>query len=184
MIRSRACCEEWIDQAVRERRDLKESPCMTVSHCAEPLPLPTPLAALGTLRARGLRISETRRLIVEALFTAEGPVSADALARSVGADVASVYRNLDALEAAGIARHVHVGHAAGRYVRVGDAATEYVACERCGRFEAIEPARLDGIRDLLERELGYEIRFSHFPAVGTCPSCRSTPAMEDHHAHS
>ena len=84
---------------------------MSYSHCAERLPLPTPTAALGTLRARGLRISTARRQVVDALFAAEGPVSAEALARSTGADLASVYRNLDALEQAGIAHHVHVGHA-------------------------------------------------------------------------
>ena len=53
---------------------------MSYSHCAERLPLPSPTAALGTLRARGLRISTTRRHLVDALFAAEGPVSAEALA--------------------------------------------------------------------------------------------------------
>ena len=94
---------------------------MSYSHCAERLPLPTPTAALGTLRARGLRISTARRQVVDALFAAEGPVSAEALARSTRRDLASVYRNLDALEQAGIAHHVHVGHAAGRYVLSGRA---------------------------------------------------------------
>jgi Fur family ferric uptake transcriptional regulator len=156
---------------------------MTVSHCAEPLPLPTPIAALGTLRARGLRISETRRQVVDALFAADAPVSADELGRRVGADPASVYRNLDALEAAGIVRHVHVGHAAGRYVLSGRHEGGYAACERCGRFEAIDPQELAPVRELLEAALGYEIRFGHFPVVGICPSCRSTPTQEDHHAH-
>ena len=158
---------------------------MTVSHLAEPLPLPTPLAALGTLRARGLRISETRRLVVDALFAADAPVSADGLARAVGADPGSIYRNLEALEAAGVVRHIHVGHAAGRYVLSDRHEGGYAACERCGRFEPVDPERLGAVRALLEDALGYEVRFSHFPIVGICPTCRSRPTQEeDHHAHS
>ena len=174
MIRSRVRCEEWIDQAVRERRDLKESPRMSYSHCAERLPLPTPTAALGTLRARGLRISAARRQVVDALFAAEGPVSAEALARSTKADLASVYRNLDALEQAGIAHHVHVGHAAGRYVLSGRDAGGYAACERCGRHVPLEPADLAGLRATVHELTGFACDFSHFPLVGTCPDCEAT----------
>ena len=141
---------------------------MSYSHCAERLPLPSPTAALGTLRARGLRISTTRRQLVDALFAAEGPVSAEALARSAKADLASVYRNLDALEQAGIAHHVHVGHSAGRYVLSGRHAGGYAACERCGRHVAVDLAEL---RARVEELTGFACDFTHFPLVGTCPEC-------------
>ncbi len=144
---------------------------MSFSHCAERLPLPTPAAALGTLRARGLRISATRRRVVDALFAAEAPVSAEALAGSTGADLASVYRNLDALEQAGIAHHVHVGHAAGRYVLSGRHAGGYAACERCGRHVAVREDDLDGLRATVRELTGFACDFSHFPLVGACPDC-------------
>jgi Fur family ferric uptake transcriptional regulator len=168
VIRSRGHCEDIHDQAVRERRDLKESPRMSYSHCAEPLPLPTPMAALGTLRARGLRISATRRLVVDALFDATEPMTAETIARATGADVASVYRNLDALEEAGIARHVHVGHAAGRYVLAGRHQGGYAACERCGRHESFDPA---GLRHQVRELTGFDCDFAHFPLVGICAEC-------------
>jgi Fur family transcriptional regulator, ferric uptake regulator len=142
---------------------------MSFSPCAEPLPLPTPIAALGTLRARGLRISATRRQVVDALFAAEGPVTAEELARAAGADLASVYRNLEALEAAGIARHVHVGHAAGRYVLSGRHSGGYAACERCGRHVAIDATAL---REHVKAVTGFTCDFAHFPLVGACPGCR------------
>jgi Fur family transcriptional regulator, ferric uptake regulator len=144
---------------------------MSFSPCAEPLPLPTPIAALGTLRARGLRISATRRQVVDALFAAEGPVTAEELARSARADLASVYRNLEALEAAGIARHVHLGHAAGRYVLSGRHDGGYAACERCGRHVAIEAAAL---REHVRAATGFTCDFAHFPLVGACPDCEET----------
>ena len=48
---------------------------------------------------------------------------------------------------------------------------EFVTCERCGAFQAVEPGRLDAARALIERELGYRARFSHFPIVGICATC-------------
>ena len=144
---------------------------MSFSPCAERLPLSTPTAALGTLRARGLRISTTRRQVVDALFAADGPLSAETLARRTGADVASVYRNLDALEQAGIAHHVHVGHAAGRYLLSGRHAGGYAACERCGRHVALPDADLAGLRESVRELTGFACDFSHFPLVGACPDC-------------
>lgn len=147
---------------------------MSFSHCAEPVAVPNPTAALGSLRARGLRISTTRRLVVDALFDAEAPVTAEAIARTAGADLASVYRNLDALEAAGIARHVHVGHAAGRYVLSGRHEGGYAACDRCGRHVALDPAELARLRDEVRAVCGFACDFAHFPLVGACPDCEAS----------
>jgi Fe2+ or Zn2+ uptake regulation protein len=147
---------------------------MSYSHCAEPLPVPSPSAALGTLRARGLRISATRRLVVDALFEAHEPLSAEAIASAAKADLASVYRNLDALEAAGLARHVHVGHAAGRYVLSGRHAGGYAACERCGRHVALGHAARQELHDRVRALTGFACDFAHFPLVGTCPDCEAS----------
>jgi len=55
------------------------------------------------VRACGLRLSASRRLVLEALFAAAGPVSAEAIADGLAgrlppADLASTYRNLETLE--------------------------------------------------------------------------------------
>ena len=50
-------------------------------------------AAVAAMRERGLRMSTARRLILEDLFAADGPVSAEYVARRLHLDVASVYRN-------------------------------------------------------------------------------------------
>jgi Fur family ferric uptake transcriptional regulator len=147
---------------------------VTVAHLTPPLPAPSLAAALGAVRARGLRISTARRLVLEALYEAPGPVSAEMLADRLPAlDVASVYRNLDVLEELGLVRHVHLGHGPGLYSLVVPGDVEFVTCERCGAFEAVPPARLDAVRELIEEELGYRSRFTHFPIVGVCAGCRS-----------
>lgn len=149
---------------------------MSVAHDVPTLRAPSLGAALGQLRARGMRVSAARRQILEALYAADGPLSAEALAVA-DLDVASVYRNLAVLEELGLVRHVHVGHGPGLY---SVAPTGFAACERCGAFLALEPDRLAPVRALIERELGYVARFTHFPIVGICPTCKES----SQHAHS
>jgi Fur family ferric uptake transcriptional regulator len=36
---------------------------------------------------------------------------------------------------------------------------------------AVEPERLDSLRDLIRAEFGYEAAFSHFPVAGRCRDC-------------
>src|ERR1035441_8535847 len=72
-------------------------------------------AALAAVRRYGLRLSAARRVVLAALYAADGPLSAEQIAAGVGgrvptSDVASVYRNLETLEPLGIVRPVHLGH--------------------------------------------------------------------------
>ena len=141
-----------------------------------PLQFSSPETVLNALRGRGHRISTARRLVVEALFAADGPVSAEQIAsgfdgRLPRLDLASVYRNLETLEEVGAVRHFHVGHGPGRYVVTGAGAHEYLACERCGAIAEARPRDLDDVRDEVRKRFGYEVRFSHYPLIGLCGEC-------------
>ena len=132
--------------------------------------------AMALMRERGLRVSAARRLVLEALLAADGPMSAEQIAEGIGgrvpsSDLASVYRNLQALEDAGLVRHVHLGHGPGLHALAVSGELEYLTCERCGDYRAVAPAELDAVRDLVDRRFGYRARFTHFPIVGLCRSC-------------
>jgi Fur family transcriptional regulator, ferric uptake regulator len=130
---------------------------------------------LGILRAHGLRVSTARRLLVDFLFEASGPVSAQQIAiglERTPLDLASVYRNLEKLEAIGIVRHFHAGHGPGRYVLNRGRAAEYLTCDRCGAIREIDRRDLDPVREAVQERFGYEVGFTHFPMVGVCPRCR------------
>lgn len=136
---------------------------------------PTLEAAVSALRQRGLRVSSARRLVLQSLYGAEGPVSAEAIAGGLDgrlpvSDLASVYRNLETLEALGLVRHFHLGHGAGRYAPAGEE-REYLLCESCQRLKGVKPSDLDGIRALIRQQHGFHARFSHFPIAGLCPEC-------------
>jgi Fur family ferric uptake transcriptional regulator len=131
-------------------------------------------SVLRLLRSRGLRISTARRLIVNFLFEAGGPVSAQQIAIGLGPtplDLASVYRNLEKLEEIGVVRHFHAGHGPGRYVLRRGKAHEYLTCDRCGAIEEVETTELDPLRESVRNRFGYRVRFTHFPMVGICPRC-------------
>lgn len=149
---------------------------MTSAPDVEPLSFDDLAGAVDALRKRGLRLSTSRRLVLEALFAADAPVSAEQLAEQRGLDLASVYRNLETLERLGLARHVHFGHGPGLYVLVGRGEREYLFCERCRTPRAVEPEELDGVRDQIKHRFGHEARFTHFAIFGTCAECaRSSP---------
>ena len=133
-------------------------------------------SALQTVRDHGLRASAARRLVLQALFAADGPMSADQIAGGIGdrvprSDLTSVYRNLETLQEVGLVSHVHLGHGPGLYALNLDGEREWLTCERCGDFRAVDPARLDGVRDAIQAAFGYRASFAHFPVVGLCESC-------------
>lgn len=144
---------------------------MTSSPQAPTVRFETIAEAVAAMRERGLRLSTARRLILEDLFDAPGPASAEQVARRVSLDAASVYRNLETMERHGLVRHVHLGHGAGLYVLVGRGEREHLYCEQCGAVVTVDPAQLDSLREMVRERFGFEARFTHFPIVGLCPRC-------------
>lgn len=134
----------------------------------------------AAIRDRGGRLSSSRRLVLAALFAADGPVSAEFIAAGLGgqmtvSDLSSVYRNLEHLEELGVVRHVHVGHGPGLYALENDDQREYLVCERCNRVDAVDAQRLGAIHAAIQQTFGYRARFSHFPIVGLCARCAEGP---------
>ena len=154
---------------------------MTSSHATRPVVARNAGAAVTALRSHGLRVSSARRLVLDALFAAAGPVSAETLAAGLGgrfpvSDLASVYRNLDTLESIGLVRHVHLGHGAGLYALVGHHEQAYAACERCGRRTEVQPDGLAEIQAAVSAACGFAAAFAHFAIVGLCPQCAARAA--------
>jgi Fur family ferric uptake transcriptional regulator len=160
---------------------------MTVAPDVLPLVAANLDDAVTALRERGLRLSTSRRLVLEALFAADGPVSAEHVARGLNLDPASVHRNFETLERHGLVRHVHLGHGPGLYALLGRGEREYLYCDRCGAVRALPARELDPVRKRIRERYGFETRFNHFALVGTCGSCSAqvphTGGAVHQHAH-
>jgi Fur family transcriptional regulator, ferric uptake regulator len=153
---------------------------MTVAPDVPALQVGDPAEAIDALRSSGLRISTARRLVIEALFDADGPVAAAQLAQRLSLEESSVYRNLEVLEQHGLARHVHLGHGPGLYVLSDREHGEFLYCEGCGRVTVLEPGDLDTIRTEIRDRFGLTARFAHFPIVGLCRECAAAGAPHRH----
>jgi Fur family transcriptional regulator, ferric uptake regulator len=123
---------------------------------------------LNTVRAHGMRVSTARRIVLETLLDAGEPLTAEQLAG--GGDLASTYRNLEALETIGIVRHVHLGHGPGRYELCGRN-EGWATCECCGHSTPLQSSALQAIRVAVREHAGFDAAFTHFPIVGRCADC-------------
>jgi Fur family ferric uptake transcriptional regulator len=149
---------------------------MTLAPERRPLAFERIEDVVDALRHAGHRVSAPARLVLEALFDADAPVSAERIADGLGGrlqrlELTSVYRNLERLEQLGVVRHVHAGHGPGLYALSRGGDDEYLVCERCGGVTVAGPGDLDAIREVLRRQFGHEARFSHFPIHGLCAKC-------------
>ena len=131
---------------------------------------------VAVLRQGGGRVSAARMMVLETLFAASGPVSAEHIAtdegrRRVALELTSVYRNLERLEELGVVRHVHLGHGPGLYALISGGEREYLVCESCDLVTTVAPHELDAVREQIRATFGYHAEFSHFPIVGLCGAC-------------
>ena len=154
---------------------------MSTPHTPQPLAAPDVSSALNALRMRGLRVSAARRLVLEALYRADGPVTAEEIAaglggRLPGSDLGSVYRNLDTLEREGLIGHAHVGHGPGLYALHARRPDAIACCEGCGERRVIDRRQLAALRVAIRDACGLEPAFGHFPLLGLCTTCATEGA--------
>jgi Fur family ferric uptake transcriptional regulator len=134
-------------------------------------------AAVAAIRASGLRVSSARRVVLEALFAADGPATADELAAGIPgqvpeSDLASLYRNLETLEQIGLVQRLQFAHGAGRYALSDAAAAGFVYCVRCDEVDTLPAGTLAALRDVMREQTRYEPRLTQFPLAGLCAACR------------
>jgi Fur family ferric uptake transcriptional regulator len=140
---------------------------MAVRQQAEPI--------LGLLRARGGRVTTSRRAILETFLGIGGHVTADTLTTRVQAaqpDVheSTVYRFLDELERLGVVDHVHLGHGPAVYHLTSDA-HHHLACDGCGAVVEVPESVFGELRRQLQDDFGFSLHPRHFAVTGRCRAC-------------
>src|SRR4051794_27454692 len=110
---------------------------MTVAPRSKPFRFRDLEDVAAAVRRDGGRLTLPRRQVLEALFAADGLVSAEHIAAGtatgVEIELPSVSRTLERLEELGVTRHVHVGRGPGLYGLVGAGEREYLVCDVCAR---------------------------------------------------
>ena len=139
-------------------------------------------ASLSTLRDHGLRVSSARRLVLESLSRAPGPITAESIAGGLSgrlprSDLASVYRNLETLEQVGLVRRLHLDGPA--LYGLATEEHDYLVCKSCRSLTRVDSSRLEGVRSAVRQAFGFSASFDQFPIVGLCPACESREAVAD-----
>jgi Fur family transcriptional regulator, ferric uptake regulator len=131
---------------------------------------------VDALRRGGGRATVGRRAVVEALVEATGHVRAEDIVARVqewhpDVHASTVYRALDALEAAGLVAHTHIGHGAAVW-HLADDDRLHLACDGCGAVVHIPPGLFDQVEASLRRDFGFEASLAHVAVPGRCRACQ------------
>ena len=134
--------------------------------------------AAALLREAGCRPTAPRLLILRALAEADHPsaeeVLAGARARHPTITPSTVYRALDALVEAGIARQSDLGPGPRRYEMAREHRHHHAVCERCGAVAHLHDSGLGQLAAALARETGYRLSEGRELAIpGVCPACQA-----------
>ena len=134
------------------------------------------------LRTAGQRYTEGRRDLVHVLADAASPRSLPQILADAGdLKQSSAYRNLAALEQAGVVRRVPTDEEYGRYELAEDLIGHHhhLVCSNCGTMRDVEvPAdvedTLDRTLDKIARRAGFAQVQHRLDLVGLCADCAAT----------
>jgi Fur family ferric uptake transcriptional regulator len=129
------------------------------------------------LRARGLRLTAQRQLVLEAVYelghATPDQVHGKVAETAAGVNLSTVYRTLELLEDLGLVTHTHLSHGAPTYHAASDHQHVHLVCRGCGRIEEVLPSVLDGVTAALRRDRGFQVDVGHVSFFGQCLECAS-----------
>ena len=140
---------------------------------------------IETIRGTGHRLTHQRVMVLGAIDGLGGHVTVDqihqrVLARHPNIDVATVYRTVGLLKRLHLLNEVVLDGLSHYETADPQHRHHHLVCEHCGTAIHLPPEYLDGLRDRLLRDVGFEPHMEHFTISGLCAECRKDPA----HSHS
>jgi Fur family ferric uptake transcriptional regulator len=130
----------------------------------------------GRLRARGLRWTPQRGVLLQVLASVDGHVTgAELVERTRRIDPtatrSTVYRTLDVLEELGVVSHSH-GIEGRQEFHVNPAADHgHLVCAACGGSWELGAAEVRALVDGLRAGRGFEVALDHLTIEGRCADC-------------
>ncbi|MEU5548406.1 MULTISPECIES: Fur family transcriptional regulator [unclassified Micromonospora] len=127
------------------------------------------------LRARGLRLTAQRQLILQAVLDLghATPEQVHTAVREVaaGVNITTIYRTLELLERLGLVTHTHLSHGSPTYHAAGEDQHVHLVCRECGAIDEMEPELLRPLADQLATERGFRVDIGHVSFFGVCERC-------------
>jgi len=135
--------------------------------------------ACARLKTAGLRITQPRIAILEALIQRSSPVSIEQIHNDLisdSCDLVTVYRCLAVFEELGLVRRCFFHNGASLYeINLNDSHHYHVVCRSCGKVERIDISITDSVERML-RDRGYAQVTHMVEFFGVCPACQKKAA--------
>lgn len=133
------------------------------------------------LRARGLRLTSQRELVLSVMHDIEARATADEIYTQVqqqnaSVDRSTVYRTLDLLQELHLVAALDLGDGQRRFeLQAPHGPHHYLRCRVCGKLVAIETCDIEPLLAHLATEHGFEIEPGQL-LTGLCADCQRIEA--------
>lgn len=130
------------------------------------------------MRRRGFRVTAQRHIILETIAHKGGHLTAHevfekASQRLPGLNLATVYRTVEALHAAGLVDLLPTTSDAMRFsLHDPENPHGHLVCRTCGRVEELTPELVAHLAEQIEGQTNFSIDRAHLTLEGQCASCR------------
>jgi Fur family ferric uptake transcriptional regulator len=130
------------------------------------------------IRARGLRWTSQRRLILEVLQATEGHVTGSELVercreQDPTTTPSTVYRTLDVLEELGYLSHSHSAAGREEFHVLPEIEHGHLQCRTCGRTWELPRADAAAVVAPIRARFGFAADVGHLTISGQCANCRA-----------
>ena len=130
---------------------------------------------LNHLREKGVRITETRRAVIDFIIQSHDHPSADMIYQALlpafpNMSLATVYNNLKVLIDEGFVSELKVRNDTTTYYDFMGHQHLNVICEKCGRIADMD-LDLPDVQQEAADQTGYQITKSQMVVYGICPDC-------------
>lgn len=134
------------------------------------------------LRARGLRLTAQRQLVLEAVerlgHATPEQVHQAVCETAAGVNITTIYRTLELLDGLGLVTHTHLSHGAPTYHVAGKRSHLHLVCHRCGAVQEASLELMRPLADRLQAERGFVLDIGHVALFGTCERCGDSAGDE------
>jgi Fur family ferric uptake transcriptional regulator len=128
------------------------------------------------LSEKGYRMTPQRLMIVSAIETSDGHISAEEIYAQVvtkypHVNISTVYRTLELLKGLGLVTETNFGEGRVRYHPAGKGHHHHLVCTGCGAVIDLDESSLSSLESMLLREYKFSADLRHLAIFGRCAKC-------------
>lgn len=143
----------------------------------------TSTTLIDALKARGVRVTPQRAIILDAIEQAPGHMTAEEIYTRVEKvnsyiNLATVYRTLELLRELDLVTEANMGAGATQYALHTHATHHHAVCRTCGRSLEFPHELLSSLIDALRTDFHFHADADHTVIFGWCDKCKKDDALQ------